>query len=190
MNNFNSGSGLNNFNMNMNNMNQNITNNHLNNPNTNFANNNFNMNNNNFNQNLMNNFNNNDFGFPGFNMMINNFGIRDYEDNDEWMKGFKMAVEEVNELNSKLENYNVIFKTTRGKKTNIKVGKGTTLSHLIEKYFERINRKSLMGNNKIVFIYNGDKILYNNNNTPVEDFFKNLSLSIITILDTSDLLGK
>ena len=188
MNNFNSGSALGNFNMN--NMNQNITNNHLNNPNTNFANNNFNMNNNNFNQNLMNNFNNNSFGFPGFNMMINNFGIRDDEDNDEWLKDFKMAVEEVNKVNSKSEVYNVTFKTTRGKTTNIKVGRGTTLSHLIEMYFERINRISLMGNNNIVFISNAMKISHKNNNIPVEDFFKNTFSPYILVCDTSDLIGK
>ena len=188
MNNFNSGSALGNFNMN--NMNQNITNNHLNNPNTNFANNNFNMNNNNFNQNLMNNFNNNGFGFPGFNMMINNFGIRDDEDNDEWMKAFKMGIEEVNKVNSKSEVYNVTFKTNRGKTTNIKVGRGTTLSHLIEMYFERINRISLMGNNNIVFISNGMKISHKNNNIPVEDFFKNTFSPYILVCDNSDLIGK
>ena len=181
MNNFNSGSGLNNFNMN--NMNQNITN--LNNLNMNLANNNVN---NNFNQNSMNNFKNNGFDSQGFNIMLNNFSIKDNED-EEWMKGFKMAVEEFNNMeNSKSRDYNVTFKTSNGITTYIKVESETTLSHLIEIYFERINRKYLIRNNEIDFIYNAMKILYENNNTPVENFFKITFNPTIMVLDPQNLI--
>jgi hypothetical protein len=108
MNNFSSGSGLNNINMN--NMNQNI----INNLNMNFPNNNLNINNNNFNQNSMNNFNNIGFGFQGLNM-FNNFGNRNtkfIDEDEEWMKGFEMVNNE--EVTNSI-NYNVTFKTTRDK---------------------------------------------------------------------------
>ena len=155
----------NNFGIN-NNINSNMFNNNMN---QNISNNNFNNNMNNF---PMNNFNNNGF----------DLNFQNSNEEEEWIKVFKMVVEE----------YKFIFKTSNGIKTEIKAPFVTTISQLLEKYLKIVNREYLIGNNsKISFIHNTIKLKFEDH-TLVEDYFKNYnsdSYITIAIVDVNCIIG-
>ena len=155
----------NNFGIN-NNINSNMFNNNMN---QNISNNNFNNNMNNF---PMNNFNNNGF----------DLNFQNSNEEEEWIKVFKMVVEE----------YKFIFKTSNGIKTEIKAPFVTTISQLLEKYLKIVNREYLIGNNsKISFIHNTIKLKFEDH-TLVEDYFINYnsdSYITIAIIDVNNIIG-
>ena len=67
--------------------------------------------------------------------MINNMNDDKYEANKEWMKGFRMAADEINNIESKI---NIIFVETSGNRTNIAANIDTTVNELLEKYLTKI----------------------------------------------------
>ena len=79
-------------------------------------------------------------GMVGGNQMNMNMGnMNNAEEEEEWMKGFKMAVQEVNSNADSDENkpgprVNVIFNTTQGTTHNIAAPYGTTVHQTLEKY--------------------------------------------------------
>ena len=119
-------------------------------------------------------------GMVGGNQMNMNMGnMNNAEEEEEWMKGFKMAVQEVNSSIDPDDNkpgprINIIFNTTQGTTHNIAVVKGTTVHQALEKYLKRIGKPELIGTeeNKICFLWNANKMRFGDN-TPVEKFFKN-----------------
>ena len=159
---FNTGNNINN-----NNLNHNIINNNYNNINQNI-----------FNNNLNNYYNNQNFQSP--NTM---YTIKE----EEWMKGFKMAVEET--YISSLKDYNCIFKTSLGFTTNIIAKSEMTIDQLLKKYLEKENKKYLIGNNNslISFVYNGKKIFFGDN-TLVKNYFVYGDFSIIIVNDPWNLI--
>ena len=124
------------------------------------------MNNNNFMPGIINNFN----FMP--NMMVNNNS--NLED-EEWLKGFKSAVEEINNINkeARRSKINVIFKTTQGTTHTMVYNYGTTIDKMLEKYLIRVGKSHLYGDkdNKICFLFNGIRLRFGDQ-TPIEEFFK------------------
>ena len=117
------------------------------------------------------------------------------EEDEEWMKGFKMAVEEVNSNTDPDENkpgprINIIFNTTQGTTHNIAAPHGTTVEQALEKYLKRVGRPDLIGtqDNKICFLWNATKMKFGDN-TPVEQFFKNAINPKIVVNDINNLIG-
>ena len=153
-----------------------------NNMNQNSGNFNFNMNqnisNNNFNNN-MNSFPNNNFNTIGFGLNFQN-SLDDID--EEWMKGFKMVVENV---------YKFTFKTTRGTQTQVKVRGEATISQLLEKYLEIVNRKYLIliGNDiKIMFLFNAKRLNFEEH-TLVENYFNKYNSNSNIIIIVNDVYG-
>ena len=77
-------------------------------------------------------------------------------DDEVWMRGFKMGVEEVNIL----DNINIIFKTSQGLTTNMTYSYGTTINEVLNKYLKQVGRPDLIGDKggKITFLYNATKL--------------------------------
>ena len=135
-------------------------------------------------------------GMVGGNQMNMNMGnMNNAEEEEEWMKGFKMAVQEVNSNADSDENkpgprVNVIFNTTQGTTHNIAAPYGTTVHQTLEKYLKRVGRPELIGtqDNKICFLWNATKMKFGDN-TPVEQFFKNAINPKIVVNDINNLIG-
>ena len=170
-------------------------------------NNNMNMsiNNNNFNQNIMNNINNNNFGQntninnfgnmnQNMNMNNNNYynpmmGMMPGNEDEEWLKGFQMSLEGVNNSNSFDKNeIEINFATTKGYKSNVKAKNGTTIDQLLKKYLEIENREYLINSKKVVYLYNGLSLKFGDN-TKIENVFKKQNPTII-INDVDHLIGE
>ena len=93
-------------------------------------------------------------GMQGMNLGKNqNMGMMDDE---EWMRGFYMAVAEVNSI----DNINIIFKTSQGLTTNMTYSYGTTINEVLNKYLKQVGRPDLIGDKggKITFLYNATKL--------------------------------
>ena len=151
----------------------------------------FNFQNNNIN-------NNNFFGAPfaknmNNNVINTNIQMPGMMYNKEWLKGFKMGVEE--EINNGEEintgpKIHVLFKTTRGVSIDLSVDYDTTIDKLLEKYLKRVNRPDLIGdkNNKIVFLFNACQLRFGDQ-TPVENFFKGIHNPVVIVNDIDNLRG-
>ena len=154
----------------------------------NMFNNNFNNNfpnmgmNNNFMPNML--FNNNINFMP--NMMGMNINFNN--DNEEWLKGFQMGVEQVKEENRK--KMNVIFRTTQGSTTNLLLEYGTTIDKMLEIYLNRVGRPELYREktDRIAFLFNSFKIRFGDQ-TPIEKFFENTHNPKIVVDDIHPLPG-
>ena len=135
-------------------------------------------------------------GMVGGNQMNMNMGnMNNAEEEEEWMKGFKMAVQEVNSSIDPDDNkpgprINIIFNTTQGTSHNIAVPHGTTVNQALEKYLKRIGKPELIGTqeSKICFLWNANKMRFGDN-TPVEQFFKNMQMPKIVVNDVNNLIG-
>ena len=109
--------------------------------------------NNNFMPNMM---MNNNFNFMP-NMMMNNNWM--FKEDEDWLKGFQLGVQEVNNINEEDPNpgpkINIIFKTTKGTTYTMVFNYGTTIDQALIKYLNRIGRPELYGkSNKIGFFFN------------------------------------
>ena len=127
-------------------------------------------------------------GMPNMNMgMI---------EEEEWRKGYKMGVEEDNNPGSNFDDsnspgpkINIMFTTTIGAKRNLKFKYGTTISQALKKYLESVNKPELFGqNDKVNFLYNANKIDFNDNTT-IENKFRNVMMPKIVVNDTKGLIG-
>ena len=179
-----------------------------------------NMNMNQFGNPMMNNMNNmnmgmNNMGMP-MNMGMNNMGMPmnigipmnmmgtgmigmnvggNADTDDDWMSGFRMGVEEVNnpgnddsDLNSPGPKMNLIFTTTQGTKRNLVVNYGTTIAQALRKYLREVGKSDLENSDKISFLYNAAKLDFTKTDK-VEDYFKNLLNPKIVVNDTNNLIG-
>jgi len=157
----------------------------------NFINNNFQgmmnrNNNNNFIPNMMNNNNfypNNNFQMPI--MIMNNIN-----NNKDWMKEYGISVDEIREEYDDGPKMNIHFKTTQGIHHSIAVNYETTIGQLLNKYLILIRRPDLIvkKSNEIVFLYNAFKLRFEDE-TPVEEFFKNNMSPTIIVNDINNLVG-
>ena len=116
------------------------------------------------------------------------------EDDEEWMKGFKMGVEEINnpgndpDANSAGPKMNVLFTTTVGTSRNIVLSYGTTIDQALRKYLESVDKANLIGSDKISFLFNAAKLSFGDK-TVVEKFFKNSINPKVVVNDTNNLIG-
>ena len=125
----------------------------------------------------------------GGNQMMNNM------EEEEWMKGFKMAVQEVNssgdpEADKPGLKMNIIFNTTQGTSHNLVMTYGTTIDQALSKYLKRVGRPELIGSqdNKICFLFNATKMKFGDQ-TPIETFFKNAPNPKVVVNDINNLIG-
>ena len=116
-------------------------------------------------------------------------------DNEEWLKGFQMGVDEVNALaQQESQNdgpkINVIFKTTQGTTTAMVYDYGTTIDKSLEKYLKRVGRPDLyqQKSNKICFLFNAAQLKIGDQ-TQVENFFKNVQNPKVVVNDVNNLIG-
>ncbi len=134
------------------------------------------------------------FGMMNFGMFNGNMTNNMNEENDEWMKGFQMGVEEVNSVpvedNTPGPKMNVIFRTTQGTTTNMIYPYGTTIDQAFEKYLTRVGRPDLYRDksNQICFLFNGSQVKFGNT-TKVEVFFRNITGPKIIVNDVHNLIG-
>ena len=152
-----------------------------------------------YNQNMVN--NNYPIGMMGMyamnmgmpNMMNNNipmgmgFGmVNQMELDEEWLKGFKMGVQEEPSKPKK----NIIFKTTQGFSTNLGVDLDLTIDELLKKYLKHVGREELIGvdTGRICFLYNARKLKFGDKTT-VKAFFKATENPKIVINDVNNLIG-
>ena len=106
-------------------------------------------------------------------------------DDEVWMRGFKMGVEEVNIL----DNINIIFKTSQGLTTNMTYSYGTTINEVLNKYLKQVGRLDLIGDKggKITFLYNATKLEFGDQTT-VESKFKSDNQRV-TVVDINNIIG-
>ena len=143
-----------------------------------------------YNQNMVN--NNYPIGMMGMpmnmgmpNMMNNNIPMGMGFD-EEWLKGFKMGVQEEPSKPKK----NIIFKTTQGKITNLEVDLDLTIDELLKKYLKHVGREELIGNDTrgFCFLYNAFQLKFGDKTT-VKAVFKATENPKIIINDAKNLIG-
>ena len=136
-------------------------------------------------------------GMPMNNMnMMGNMGLSGGGEDDEWMKGFKMGVDEVNnpggdndpDLNSPGPKLNVLFTTTIGTSRNIVLNHSTTIDQALKKYLKTVDKSDLYKSDKISFLFNATKLNYGETKT-VGEFFKNSPNPKVIVNDTNNLIG-
>ena len=128
----------------------------------------------------------------GMGMQGNQF-MNNSEADQEWLKGFQMAVDEVkSDMNNDdgLPKTNVIFRTTQGTTTNMVYPHGTIMDKALEKYLSRVGRPDLYRDksNQICFLYNGSQIKFGEK-AKVEIYFKNVNMPKIIVNDVHNLIG-
>ena len=140
-------------------------------------------------------------GMPMNNMMggMGGMGMNmNYMEDEDWMKGFKMGVEEVtnigenNDSESQLPGpkLNVIFKTTKGTQTTLVLTHGTTIDTALKKYLKRVGKPELIikKDSKICFLYNATQLKFGDNTT-IEQFFKFNNNPTVVVNDVNNLIG-
>ena len=91
---------------------------------------------------------------------------------------------------NEMDIINLQFKAITGVNYILKCKKDVTLSEVFHEYLIRIGKESLFqDNNKIEFIYNGKTINFKNNNTKIEEFFRNQQNNVEIQIVTNDLIG-
>ena len=114
--------------------------------------------------------------------------------NEEWMKGYKLAMDEgnINAVNNNPtsgDKKSVVFKTTQGVNTTVTIDYGKTVSELIQLYLKRMGKGELFNNRDgICFVFNANKIPFDCQ-TKVEDFFGFNSFPNIIVNDVNNLIG-
>ena len=121
-------------------------------------------------------------------------GMNQNED-EEWLKGFQMGVDEVNNLQQQQQaaagpKVNVVFKTTQGLVTNMVFDYGTTVDQALAQYLKRVGKPELIGNlgNEICFLFNANHLKFGNQ-TKVEVFFKGFFNPKVVVNDTKNVIG-
>ena len=117
-------------------------------------------------------------------------------DDDDWMQGFKMGVQEINnpgsnddDRNTPGPKINIRFTTTIGTVRNLIFNHGTTIDQALKKYLNAVGRPDLYGKSEdIGFLFNAKKVNFGDKN-PVEVFFRNVAVPKIVVNDTKGLIG-
>ena len=135
-------------------------------------------------------------GMGPMGMMNMNMMQMNMNNDEEWMKGFKMGVEEV--AGTQTEDLgdgpkiNVIFKTTQGVTHTLVYNYGTTVDEVLRKYLKRVNREDLINDEqnkgKICFLFNAAQLKFGDT-TKIENFFKGISNPKVVVNDVNNLIG-
>ena len=135
-------------------------------------------------------------GMGPMGMMNMNMMQMNMNNDEEWMKGFKMGVEEVNGTQQEDlgdgPKINVIFKTTQGVTHTLVYNYGTTVDEVLQKYLKRVNRADLINDEqnkgKICFLFNAAQLKFGDQTT-IENFFKGISNPKVVVNDVNNLIG-
>ena len=137
-------------------------------------------------------------GVPGGMQMPNQFMMgMSQSENEEWLKGFQMGVEEANnnagqdnDVNDQAPKTNIIFKTTQGTTHTLVYNYGTTIDQVLSKYLNRVGRPELYQekSNKICFLFNASQLKFGDQ-TKVEVFFKGVINPKVVVNDVHNLIG-
>ena len=136
-----------------------------------------NMNNNN-NINLSMIIPNNNIMMPNQMLGLNLMGINN--NNEDWLKGFKMGVEEEKYIEEieKFDNspaINIIFKNSQGVTHTLVFKYGTTIDEVLKKYCHKIiNEPEFICKKKNCFLFNASQLKFGDK-TKIEVFFKGIS---------------
>ena len=109
-------------------------------------------------------------------------------EDDDWLKGFKQGIEEINKTSKKFI-YNILFKTTSGKKTALSLDSETTSKEMINQYFNKIEKHFLLKDMKkkaISFLFNAREIIYDNEK--IENIFRENNNPIILVHDKKNII--
>ena len=134
-------------------------------------------------------------GMQNMNMM-GGMGMQNMMGDDDWLEGFKMGADEINnpasnsdpDANSPGLKINVLFTTTIGTKRNIVLNHGTTIDQALKKYLNAVGKPDLINSDKISFLFNAQKLSYGDE-TKIENFFKNITNPKVVVNDTANLIG-
>ena len=133
----------------------------------------------------------NAFGMGMNNNMMNNMGMGM---NNNMMNNMGMGMNN-NMLNNIKETIPkktkiIEFDASSGSTITIDVAYGTSLSELAKKYFKELKKPELINevDKNIIFLYNGEKLLFKNK-TKIEEIFKNIYFLIITVFDQNNLIS-
>ena len=150
-------------------------------------------------QNMMNNMGMG-MGMNNMQNMMNNMGMGNMMNsmlvnagNEDWMKGFEMAMNENNQPQPREEpgpKMNIVFNTTQGTITAMIFKYGTTIGQALEMYLKRVGRPDLINNlqGRLCFLVNARQLKFTDN-TKVEDFFKNSMAPKVIVNDVNNLIG-
>ena len=84
---------------------------------------------------------------------------------------------------------NFIFKTTQGVRRVLLVEHGTTIHDLIKKYFAIMGKPELINNKKDICFLSNARTMKFDDQTPIEQYFKDLSVVNIVVNDVKELIG-
>ncbi len=135
-------------------------------------------------------------GGMGMNMNMMNMNMNMMMNDEEWMKGFQMGVEEIKGTQPEDlgdgPKINVIFKTTQGVTHTLVYNYGTTVDQVLKKYLKRVNREDLINDEqnkgKICFLFNAAQLKFGDT-TKIEQFFKGISNPKVVVNDVNNLIG-
>ena len=127
--------------------------------------------------------------FMGMNNMMPNSQVED----QEWLKGFTLGVQEVagsQEEDDGSPKINGIFTTTKGKKTTVILSVNITIDQALQKYLNKVGNDDLytQKSNRICFLYNGVSLKFGDQ-TKVGDFFGINKTPNIIVNDVYNLIG-
>ena len=121
----------------------------------------------------------NAFGMGMNNNMMNNMGMGM---NNNMLNNIKETIPKKTKI--------IEFDASSGSTITIDVAYGTSLSELAKKYFKELKKPELINevDKNIIFLYNGEKLLFKNK-TKIEEIFKNIYFLIITVFDQNNLIS-
>ena len=128
------------------------------------------------------------------NMNMNMQGMNMGGGNEDWLSGYKMAMNEnqANEEDNSASlgnNINFIFKTTQGVVTNVFINPQKTMGELIQVYLKRMGKPELINKKGgVCFLYNANKITFDDKRI-IDDFFRGNNTPIIMVNDIHSLIG-
>jgi hypothetical protein len=137
------------------------------------------------------------FGMPQMPMQTQFMMGMSPNENEEWLKGFQMGVDEVNnaqaqdnDANAPGPKLNVIFKTTQGTTHTLVYNYGITIDQALSKYLNRVGRPELYDqkSNKICFLFNASQLKFGDQ-TKIEVFFKGVTNPKVVVNDVHNLIG-
>ena len=127
--------------------------------------------------------------FMGMNNMMPNSQVED----QEWLKGFTLGVQEVagsQEEDDGSPKINGIFTTKKGKKTTVILSVNITIDQALQKYLNKVGNDDLytQKSNKICFLFNGVALKFGDQRK-VSDFFGMIKNPNIIVNDVFNLIG-
>ena len=122
------------------------------------------------------------------NQFMTNFLNPNFAGNN-WANGYTAYSNNNSNQSPKTTNmYNIVFKTSDGRRFNIPFDSDRTVEDLIHTFFKRVDREELFTKGGISFLYNASTIDYNNENS-IKQFFRSNQSPTVVVIDIQGLIG-